>query len=1018
MIDYKQVFKKRFSILNSAQQEAVNNIFGPLAVIAGPGTGKTEVLAARIANILNSPDAGVNPANILCLTYTEAGVISMRKRLLEFIGPTAHKININTFHGFCNEIIQDNLDYFGKREQSLLSDLEKLKILESIVDSFKSDNPLYQVSGYSEVSRLDNLFRVMKQESWSYDDVKKSSDEYLESIKTREDFIYKRKSGDFQAGDLKIEKYRLEEKKMQMLLSAAKEYETYQSTLKSMGRYDYNDMIIWVLDAFLKNPELLSVYQERYQFVLVDEFQDTNGSQNELLKRLLSYWDSPNVFIVGDDDQSIYRFQGANLRNIVDFYNQYSNKVSSVVLKENYRSVPEVLELANELIANNEERLVNEIDSLDKNLVSASDLKNVSNKVRIIEYESKMQEEAMVIDKITKLASSGEKLSDIAIIYRNHAQAENFIKLLDKKDIAINVKETTNILELRFYQQIYELLSYLSKEASRPGSGDEHLFSIMHFDFFSIDASTIARLFGVSRRKRKLFREIIPELEKSFKRRDQLIEFNEIIDELIQSSFNQTLIEFVETVINRANILSYVLSHRESAYYMRILTTIFNFLKEELAKKPDLKLEEFLDLLSQMQKYGISLPVNKMSLSKDGVNLITAHSSKGLEFKYVFLVSVNNNVWDKQNKSRFNYKFPDTLTMSNEGSDIEEQRRLFYVALTRAKEHLEISYYLQNNEGRECIESQFISEISQSKSVEFKKEHASDELMLDYSANLLSLVEPKENKILDHAFIDEILSSYRLSVTHLNKYLRCPVAFYYENILRIPSGLNEYMSFGNAIHYSLEHYFKESIKRGDLLDSDFLLECFHRAMKMYRFSFLDSQYKRRMTYGKEVLLKYYENYFKTWNLNLSLEYKIFNAEYEGVPLSGQFDKIEYLDSNKINIVDYKTGNYQKAKSKLTPPSVDDPYGGDYWRQLVFYKILMKADSKSNLEVDKTILDFIEPDSKTGEFHKELMQSSIEDEQLVGELIKNTYGSIMNHEFFFGCQDPYCQWCEFNKQLNQ
>src|SRR3954471_20383428 len=355
---YVEKYTQIYNGLNPQQKQAVDNIEGPVMVIAGPGTGKTQILSARIGKILLDTDTG--PDNILCLTYTDAGVVAMRKRLLSFIGPDAYKVNIYTFHAFCNDIIQENLSLFEKTSMDPISDLEKIELYKRLIDTLPKNHPLKRYRGdvYYEMSSLQSLFSTMKREGWSPEFINGKIDEYIKSLPTRDEFICKRATNNFKKGDLRTDKIADATEKVEKLRAAVNEFERFQQLMRSRNRYDFDDMINWVIKAFEDSPTLLLKYQEQFLYILVDEYQDTSGTQNKLVQLLISYWDKPNVFVVGDDDQSIYRFQGANVENMLAFADGYQKDLLTIVLVNNYRSVQPILDVSKTLINKNEERLV------------------------------------------------------------------------------------------------------------------------------------------------------------------------------------------------------------------------------------------------------------------------------------------------------------------------------------------------------------------------------------------------------------------------------------------------------------------------------------------------------------------------------------------------------------------------------------------------------------------------------------------------------------------------------------
>jgi DNA helicase II / ATP-dependent DNA helicase PcrA len=408
MQHYRNILQKKFTDeyqkLNPQQRKAVDTIEGTVMVIAGPGTGKTQILAARIGKILLDTD--VLPENILCLTYTDAGTIAMRKRLVQFIGADAYKVNIYTFHAFCNDVIQDNLQLFEKTSLDAVSELESIQLFKTLIDSFAKNHPLKRYRGdvYYEINNLKNLFSAMKREGWSPEFINQKIEGYIADLPNREEYIAKRAIKDFKKGDVRTDKIEEEKEKMEKLKAAVNEFDNYQNQMRKKNRYDFDDMINWVIKVFEENSNVLSNYQEKFQYILVDEYQDTSGIQNRLVQLLINYWDKPNVFVVGDDDQSIYRFQGANVENMLGFANAYTKDLLTVVLTNNYRSTQPILDISKTLINKNEERLVKKIEGLSKELISSNiKINGLTNQPVINEYNSVKEEMAGITNQVFNL---------------------------------------------------------------------------------------------------------------------------------------------------------------------------------------------------------------------------------------------------------------------------------------------------------------------------------------------------------------------------------------------------------------------------------------------------------------------------------------------------------------------------------------------------------------------------------------------------------------------------------------
>lgn len=1020
-------FFEEYEKLNTQQQKAVDTIEGPVMVIAGPGTGKTQILASRIGKILLDTDA--LPGNILCLTYTDAGVVSMRKRLLQFIGPDAYKVNIYTFHAFCNEVIQDNLSLFEKTVLDPISELEKIQLFKTLIDSFPKNHPLKRYRGdvYFEVKNLQSLFSAMKREGWLPAFIGARIDEYLDDLPTRDEFIYKRKYKEFKAGDLKRDKIEEEKEKMEKLRAAVGEFDRFQELMRKKNRYDFDDMINWVIRAFEENKSLLANYQEKFQYILVDEYQDTSGTQNRLVELLISYWDLPNVFVVGDDDQSVYRFQGANVENMIQFAEQYKDMLT-VVLTNNYRSTQPILDVSKTLIGRNEERLVNKIEGLSKELLSSNgNINHLLHPPLIQEYETQRQEMIGLTKRVQELQQQGVPPGRISIIYKENKYGEELSQYFKRLHIPVYSKRHLNILELPLARKIILVLRYLASEHDIPYGGDEMLFEILHFDWFNIPAIEIAKLsIEVANRRynenKTSIRQLLTEKANTPARDlftpslpEGLRKASSIIERLITTVPNATLQTLFENLIREAGVLNRIMQDDDKHWQLQILTALFDFIKEETHREPLMNLQQLVDLLELMEKEDIPLPLVQVSGSDKGVNLLTAHGSKGLEFEYVFLAGCNASSWEKKRKPGGGYKMPDTMFSSSphERADDEELRRLFYVALTRAEQHLTISYSRFKNDGKELEPSMFIAEIQDQHRLPTEKVIIDVEVLAEFAILHFGITDAPEIQVIEEEFIDRILEKFVMNVTALNNYLKCPLEFYFKNLVRIPSPKNEATEFGSSVHHALEQLFRKMQEGGqDSFPSkeEFIAD-FEWYMHRHRESFTREQFGRRLEYGQEVLSNYYNKYIGQFNRVVAIERNI-RVVVNGVPLKGKLDKLEF-DGKTVNVVDYKTGDPDKALPKLKGPSEKDPNGGDYWRQAVFYKILVDNYEQKDWKVASSEFDFIEPDKKKN-YRRERLVINAADITTVTQQVRDTWQKIQNREFYIGCGKEDCHWCNFVK----
>ncbi|MES2278350.1 MAG: ATP-dependent DNA helicase [Bacteroidota bacterium] len=1026
-----QKFEEVLAGLNAEQLAAVNKMDGPVLVVAGPGTGKTQILAARIGKILLDTDA--QPNEILCLTYTDAGAVAMRKRLFEFIGPDAYRIHIHTFHAFCNEVIQENLEYFGKLSLEPLSDLESAMLFRELVDDFPKDHILKRFTGevYYDIPRLKSLFSTMKKENWDEEMIAAAVKEYLTDIHLREGFFYKRPNATrgIKAGDPKQKEVDAAHESMGKLLAAVGEYKNYQTKMNSQSRYDYDDMIIWVLKAFRENEDILRRYQERYQYVLVDEFQDTSGAQNELLKFIISYWETPNVFVVGDDDQSIFRFQGANMKNILDFAGDYVATLKTIVLKHNYRSNQHILDISRSLIDNNNERLTSQLN-LDKNLRSAHprfDAEVIEPVIR--EYANPDQELVHIAQQIEKLVTTGTPPGEIAVIYRNHNQAEDLLHYLDSKKIAVNTRRRIDILTEPFGEKITNILRYLAAEIEMPYSGDDKLFEILHYDFFDIPPIDVAKAsIAVSTENysnnnkglpKTSLRRYISEMRMPSQiglfdaAPNQEIKYlRRYIDDLLKDSVSVTLQELFQQVINKMGILKYIMKQPDKGKFMQMLTNFFDFLKGESRKNPEITLAEFIGIIDLMKKNSIRLDLHQLIYSDNGVNFLTAHGSKGLEYEHVFMIGCNKKIWDSKGRN-MGFTYPDTLMQApaNDIAEKEEARRLFYVALTRAKQCLMISYSSKDKKEKDQEASQFIGEILATTHLQVVYPKVTPDEMVDFYLTQFTEEDKPKVQLLDTNYINQLLQNYTLSVTHLSNYLDCPLKFYFQCLIRVPSGKSPAATFGSAVHDALKRAFRKVKDKDDPFPpTEEFIQDFRSYIYRNRDAFTKEEFKRRIEYGEKILPAYYDLNVPNWNKITLVELPIKNLEVAGVPVKGNLDKVEF-HGKEVTVVDYKTGKLKNAKDKFKRPDDENTNGGDYWRQAVFYKLLIDHDRTKDWEVVSTVFDFVEPIAE-GEYHKEKVVITPQDIMDVTGQITETYQKIMAHDFATGCGKKECDWCHF------
>lgn len=984
-----QTFKRLYNQLNKEQKHAVNSIEGPVMVIAGPGTGKTQILTLRIANILKETDT--TPDSILALTFTESGVFSMRKRLVEIIGSAGYRVGIFTFHGFCNEVIRRFPDSFPKIIGSnQMNDIEKISILKYIIE--KSD--LKKVKPFGDNFFYLNFIRgkisELKRENISPKLLEKKIKNQKNEFEKIED-LYNEK-GTYK-GKMKG-KYRALLKKIEKNEELAFIYELYENELRKRKLYDYEDMIIETIKALEDDEDLLLTLQEEYQYILADEHQDANNSQNRLLELLSNYHNSPNLFIVGDEKQAIFRFQGASLENFLYFKNLYKNALSITLIK-NYRSYQHILDSAHSLISQQGPSL----------LGITSDLED---KIKLRAFSKQDFEYLFIARDIHKKLNQGIPAEEIAVLYRNNRDVDAIIRIFEKNNIPFIVESDQNIL---LDNDITKLIALL--RAINNFGDEEYLFSVFHFDFLDIDSLDIYKLNSYSRKNKINIYDILKS-ENELKNVGvngvkKLRELYTFIKSWKSLSKNRSITEFLEIVVKESGFLNHLLLSVDAHDKVSKLSSFFDTARRLLETHREYKLKDFIEHIDLLEEHNISVKKDSKSIILKKIRLMTAHRSKGLEFDYVYIVGAYDKHWGNKRIIE-HFKLPIKILEEDNG-DNNDNRRLFYVSLTRARFGVSISYSREGENGEPQLPSQFIEEINN----KFIKEFDTDEF--ESSVKQEEFLTPKSNikiPIKDKDYLNELFKEQGLSVTALNNYLKCPWNYFYNSLLRIPKASNKHMMFGTAIHKTMKSLF-DKLQDGKLIEKEKLLVLFEDNLKSQPFS--ENEYKETFDKGKKAIEGYFNYYKKTWE-NFRFK-KIFNefrvnVLYDDIKLRGDLDKIEVLDDNgNVNVVDYKTG---KPKSRNAIEGKTKSANGDYKRQLVFYKLLLDLYDDGKLNMLSGEIDFIEPDEK-GKYHKEKFEITNEDIVELKEIIKNTKKEISELLFWDKrCGDKKCEYCKIREMM--
>jgi DNA helicase II / ATP-dependent DNA helicase PcrA len=996
-------FKESIKKLNNEQKKAVDAIEGAVMVIAGPGTGKTQILTLRIANILLETDT--SPENILALTFTESGVYAMRKRLVDIIGTPAYKVELNTFHGFCNDLIRNNPEDFPNFISSNnAEDIEQIQIIEEIINK-KSlvilkpfGDPLHYVK--PALSAISDL----KKEGITVEKFEEAVAQDEEDFKKIDDLYHEK--GAY------IGKMKSHYEKRLKNINKNKEltiiYREYQNSLHEKRVYDFNDMLLEVIKAFEKNQQLLLRTQEQYQYILVDEHQDSNAAQNKIIELLCNFHPNPNLFVVGDEKQSIYRFQGASLENFLYFKKLYPEALL-INLRENYRSAQIILDASGKVISNN--LLASEFMPENANLIAKSEHEN--KKIKIIETTDFYSEYYFLADSIKNKISQGVQPKEIAILAKENKDISPFIDIFEQESIPFVVESNQNILQDVEIQKLILLFNAVYNFGS-----EEDLLKVLHVDCLEINPVDVVRLIHMAHQEKTTVWEILnTQAYKKIPSLKSQVQIEKFYTNLIQwkvESQNERFDFLFKNMINNSGLLKTLLSKRNSLQNLDKITGFYEEIKQRIDKNPSFNLGDFMSYLALLKKHEVSIKKHAKTTHKNAVHLMTAHKSKGLEFDIVYIINAFDGHWGNQRRKGSKFTLPweylkEKLIILTDEEKNEDERRLFYVALTRARKEIIVSYSTRAIDGKERVPSQFIEEILET----YKELENIEEFEKKFLDNKQIILNPfdKNNRtdigneyLANKELFAEMFARKGFAATHLNNYIECPWRYFFRNLLAVPEAMSKSAMFGSAIHQALSAFIKRSNEKASL---PLLLTYYNEALLKQPLT--EQEIVELKQKGKIVLEGYYNEHVSTWSNNIISELNIKGVHFsENLTLTGKIDMIKPIDgSNDVIVYDFKTG---KPKSRSTIEGNTQSGNGDYKRQLIFYKILLDRYQFKKMKMVKGVIEFVEPNEK-GVYKTEIFDISDDEVATLEQQIREITDEILSFGFWDkGCKKPECEYC--------
>ena len=891
MINDKRASDENKKILNKEQLQAIKYGKGPLLIIAGAGTGKTTAITERIKYLISSNK--VKPQEILALTFTEKAAMEMVQRVDEIMPYGYTQMWISTFHSFCDRILRDEALHIGlDSHYVLMTQAETLLFLKKRLFDFKLD--YFRPAGNPD-KFLNGLLRHFSR--LADEDV--SPSEYLRWVQN-------------QKHKLKTDKIELKKN-----IELANAYKKYEDLKIKEGVMDFADLISNTLKLFRLRKNVLQRYRKKFKYILVDEYQDTNISQNELVKLLAG--EKVNLTVVADDDQSIYRFRGSSVSNVIQFRKSYP-KAKIATLTKNYRSTQEVLNRSYDLIQHNNPDRLEVKEKIDKKLISVRKIKG--KKIKFFLTDRVENEADLVVKEIKKLTSQSSIIppaeaqhvqagnhqlysyGDIAILVRANNHADSFVRAFLRAGIPYQFLGPGRLLR---QEGIKNLIAYL--KVLYNFEDNVAFFRVLSLPIFKVSARDIAAVRNYARKINISFFEAAEQAGKLLISKKSMEKISKIVKmihkhlKLIsKESAGQILYYFLEDTGMLKQLAEFKTVKEEQQ--VNNIAKFFDKLKTYEIEHEDAGVETVVDWLNLKMEMGESPLASDLDWTQENkVNILTVHSAKGLEFSVVFLVNLVNERFPTR-KRKEQIPIPDDLVKEvlPEGDFHEqEERRLFYVGMTRAKDCL---YFTSAKFYGEAKRMKKISPFVQ----EALGKQFSNETMEQLSNNQQSIFDfkPAKKDYQPSAISHQPSAITYLSYSQLDTFNRCPLQYRYKYIFKIPAPVHSSASFGTSIHDALKDFY-QNIKSGKKQEiEDLLIILENNWIKLGYESKKHEKFSRSL--AKKILTDFYNKFHKHETVPRFLEQNFKFPIKSGLIIGGKIDRIDEKKDGRIEIIDYKTGD--------------------------------------------------------------------------------------------------------------
>lgn len=989
-----KIFEAQYKKLNPAQKKAVDAIEGPVMVVAGPGTGKTQVLSLRIANILVKTDT--TASGILCLTFTNSGVHAMRERLEGYIGHTAHDVHISTFHSFAIELVEKHYNLFEFPQMpTLLADADAVLLVDEILNDHSWEHIRPRTNPTMYFNEIKQLISILKRERLTPEEF---LSEVSYDIKTLQEDPASISTRGESKGSLKKEI----EKKIESLERTSEVvefYRLYEKRKYELCLMDYDDVLLYAVTLVETFDDVRSDIQENFLYVLVDEHQDSSGVQNSFLKAVWGDVEKPNIFVVGDDRQLIYGFSGASLSYFEEFAH-FFGKAQCITLIENYRSTSPILSLADELLESSMTK-----EKLRSNIQG-------EHAVGLFEYAYPRDEIIGAGLYFKQLIASGVPAHECALLVPKNYHVRTAMQICKDMGIPVSSGKSLSLFSTSSSESLYRILSLVVDPCN----------SILLVDSMLDSTSGIptlqAHTFLKNTRPDRL---TIDELlsfginDSLFSGENAITLWGKKLKTWIDTLSNETISHAV-SVIGNELLIDTASNHEILLHYVEVVRSFIHLALAFEEKHIHAKLSDFVAYIARLQSYGSHIELATFG-AQTGVQIMTLHKSKGLEYKAVWIAHMNEEVVMSEKKGGFT--LPEKIKLHMHERDVATAKRELYVALTRAKEHCTISYAQESYSGGELECSRIITALPQTHFVVKDREATEKEILTHDPKIYTEVVSVEKKNMLDDviAFVKDNYKDTKVSVTLLNNFIECPWKWYFRNFLKLPEAKGVSLALGSAVHSTIEFILKSpSLPKTTDIQEKIVYELGKEGVRD------DKEIKRLLKDASNAvsgwITTYYDHLAKDYMSERSVQFR--DPNFDDLMMYGKLDLTERFPDGSVVITDFKTGT-TKTKGAIEKREEDGKLSS-YMRQLAMYSYLIAGTEKGK-SVETSRLLFLE--AKKGDKHA-LYSTHIGDEEI--DLLKHdikeysvslSSGAWVNNACDFkpwGGAHEECPYCKISKKI--